>query len=122
MMSAIPLFGPSFLSTSLLSCSICIDTIWKRLPGGYHEPAITRLFRTSAFAGPFLQGLGCLSAASCRGHRATYIRAACLAQLAAKPVGWYAGYSYRLCPRLVVPHADGRGERRSCSPRIMGYR
>jgi hypothetical protein len=32
---------------SLLSCSICIDTIWKRLPGGYHEPAITRLFRAN---------------------------------------------------------------------------
>src|SRR2546430_274861 len=117
-MSAIPLSGPSFLSTSLLSCSICIDTIWKRLPGGYHEP--TRLFRTSAFAGPFLRGLGCLSATSCRSHSATYSRAACPAQLAAKLVGWYAGYSYRLCPRLVVPHADGRGQCRSCSPRIMG--
>src|SRR2546421_12765997 len=121
-MSAILLSGPSFLSTSLLSCSICIETIWKRLPGGYHEPAITRLFRTSAFAGPFLQGLGCLSAASCRGHRATNSRAACLEQFAAKQVGWDAGYSYPLCPRLVVPHADGRGgERcRSCSPWIMG--
>src|ERR1700694_5172185 len=39
-MSATPLSGPSFMSTSLLSCSICIDTIWKRLPGGCHELAI----------------------------------------------------------------------------------
>src|SRR6266487_14405 len=39
-MSVIPLSGPSFLSASFLSCSICIDTIWKRLAGGYHEPAL----------------------------------------------------------------------------------
>src|SRR6266849_9980072 len=78
--------------------------------------------RISAFAGPFLRGLGCLSAASCRGHRATYSRAACLAQLAAKLVGWHDRDAYCRGTRLVVPHADGRGQRRSCFPRIMGSR
>src|ERR1051326_2764487 len=69
--------------------------------------------RTSAFTPPLLRGLGYLPAASCRGHRAPYSRAACLAQHAAKLVDWHVRDAYCRRSRLVVPRPDGRGEHRS---------
>src|SRR2546422_1070301 len=73
---AIPSFCP-IVSWRVLLRSCCFFQ-------GKRFPHVTN--RTSAFALPLLQGLGCLSAASCRGHRATDSRAACLAQLAAQLV------------------------------------
>src|SRR5260370_23728688 len=62
----------------------------------------------------------CLSAASCRGHRATYSRAACLAQFAAKLVGWHDRGAYCSYTRLEVPLVDGRGQCRTRGPGKMG--
>src|SRR5882724_10972919 len=76
--------------------------------------------RITAFTPPLLRGLGDLPAASCRGHRAPYRRAACLAPHAATLVDWHVRDAYCRKSRLVVPHTDGRGERRSGFPRIMG--
>src|SRR5215217_5746922 len=77
--------------------------------------------RQSAFTPPFLCGLGCLQSASCRGHRAPYTRAACLAHHTATLVDWHVRDAYCRKSRLVVPRTDGRGERRADFARIMGF-
>src|SRR5436190_21623932 len=94
-------------------CQACCFFSKKKARNNYHD-------RKSAFTLPLLRGLGYLPAASCRGHRAPYSRAACLAQLAAKLVDWHVRDAYCRRSRLVVPRTDGRGERRSDFPRIMG--
>src|SRR6266849_4229226 len=69
---------PSFcpiVSSRVLIRSCCFFSK-KKARNTYHD-------RTSAFTPPLLRGLGYLPAASCRGHRAPYSRAACLAQHAA---------------------------------------
>src|SRR6266480_2964607 len=108
---------PSFcpiVSSRVLIRSCCFFS-QKKARNNYHD-------RKSAFTLPLLRGLGYLPAASCRGHRAPYSRAACLAQLAAKLVDWHVRDAYCRRSRLVVPRTDGRGERRSDFPRIMGSR
>src|SRR5947207_12992954 len=94
-------------------CQACCFFSKKKARNNYHD-------RKSAFTLPLLRGLGYLPAASCRGHRAPYRRAACLAQYAAKLVDWHVRDSSCRRSRLVVPCTDGRGKRRSYFPRIMG--
>src|SRR5437588_2772518 len=108
---------PSFcpiVSSRVLIRSCCFFS-QKKVRNTYHD-------RTSAFTPPLLRGLGYLPAASCRGHRAPYSRAACLAQHTATLVDWHVRDAYCRKSRLVVPRTDGRGERRSYFPRIMGSR
>src|SRR2546430_1763194 len=111
LLSLLPLVSPIVSSRVLRrSCRLFSQ---KKTRNTYHD-------RTSAFTPPLLRGLGYLPAASCRGHRAPYHRAAYLAQHAATLVDWHVRDAYCRQSRLVVPRTDGRGERRSYFPRIMG--
>src|SRR5258708_24171280 len=106
---------PSFcpiVSSRVLIQSCCFFS-QKKARNTYHD-------RTSAFTLPLLRGLGYLPAASCRGHRAPYRRAACLAPHATTLVDWHVRDAYCRKSRLVVPRTDGRGERRSYFPGVMG--
>ena len=100
------------VSSRVLIRSCCFFS-QKKARSTYHD-------RTSAFTPPLLRGLGYLQSASCRGHRAPYSIAACLAQHATTLVDWHVRDAYCRKSRLVVPRTDGRGERRSDFPRIMG--
>src|SRR5258708_4185844 len=113
LLSLLPLVSP-IVSSRVLIQSRCFFSK-KKARNTYHD-------KTSAFTPPLLRGLGYLPAASCRSHRAPYSRAACLAPHAAKLVAWHVRDAYCRKSRLVVPRTDGRGERRSYSPRTMGSR
>src|SRR5438874_337101 len=75
LLSLLPLVSPIVSSRVLIRSCCCFSQ--KKARNTYHD-------RKSAFTPPLLRGLGYLPAASCRGHRAPYRRAACLAQHAAK--------------------------------------
>src|SRR5579859_6347984 len=107
--------SPSFCTmvSSHVLIRLCCFFSKKKARKNYHD-------RTSAFTFPLLRGLGNLQSASCRGHRASYSRAACLAPHAAPLVDRHVRDAYCRGSRLVVPRTDGRGERRSDCPRIMG--
>src|SRR5581483_3180278 len=110
-LSLFPLVSP-IVSLRALIRLCCLFSKFKARNTYYDRP--------SAFTPPLLRGLGEIPAASCRGHRAPYRRAACLAQHAAPLVDWHVRDAYYCKSRLVVPRTDGRGERRSDFPRIMG--
>src|SRR6266849_1631400 len=111
LLSLLPLVSP-IVSSRVLIRSCCFFSK-KKARKNYHD-------RTSAFTPPLLRGLGDLQSASCRGHRAPDSRAAGLAQHAATLVDWHVRDAYCRQSRLVVPRTDGRGERGSDFPRIMG--
>src|SRR5215813_12305347 len=84
-----------------------------------HAEIIVRLFlernkqgntyHDRTFTPPLLRGLGEIHTASNCGHRATYSRAACLAQHAPILVDWHVRDAYCGQSCLVVPCPDGRG-------------
>src|SRR5258708_17525290 len=98
LLSLLPLVSP-IVSLRVLIRSCCLSRRQKAR-NTYHD-------RTSAFTPSFLLGLGALQSSSCRGHRAPYRRAACLAQHAATLVDGHVRDAYGRQSRLVVPRTDG---------------